>query len=97
MPLKNGQNFSVCYIINLETAIELNRETRQPREREGWEGCAPHQKCFPQWVIGSRSQSGGTLAHFADFTVSTAVSRIELVFDGGVGMGVSFIHVPGIR
>ncbi len=35
MPLKIGQNFSVCYIINLEIAIELNRETRQPREREG--------------------------------------------------------------
>ena len=35
MPLKIGQNFSVCYIIKLEIAIELNRETRQPREREG--------------------------------------------------------------
>jgi len=27
--------------LKLETAIELNRETRQPREREGWEGFLP--------------------------------------------------------
>ena len=32
----------------IETTIELNREPRQPREREGWERCPPYQKCFPQ-------------------------------------------------
>jgi len=63
--------------LNLETAVGMNRETREPREKKGLERKESGLKHFTQRVNAALFRTHSAFAYFAYFAVSIAEFRLN--------------------
>jgi hypothetical protein len=68
--------------MNLEPAIEMNRETRETRENSARDRLSLATHPFTRQVTAPSCAPDGPCAHFADFAGSTAVPRMKTISSG---------------
>ena len=70
--------------MNLETAFEMNREPREPRENRELERDGRQTDCFTRRVKKAFFESPPPFAYFVCFAVSSTYFRVKSIFPAAV-------------